>query len=553
MHDVETLCRVISMDVTADELSGLYYLLTIDNQKACKVDTRFQPTRPPWANGVRLAMCIGLDKLDDFVNQLWKSNRCYTIEKILALTPDVHPDFQMLVWDAWPDLQGASAFEVDVASYTSVRASPRPRTPLEPVVPNIVNSRSLARVCFRGRFRALSMTTPVSVQTWSRSKKDALWRATKRADRPLRCVLADCADQLDCLPSFAADVPEGVHWCVKANTSNQATIHQAIGAAAARPSVTVCANERTRSIEINGVVGGSDIDLWSLQWAVRLAPYFSVGSGFRHGVKFLRCTNIHLALTPTQRADPGSTVDGGGGGGGGGGGEGSAAYALSPFRITGIEITLTDCNADLSARLMQAASGCMPNVSVLGDRAAAGPEIFMSDILTSSIVMRHGALDVTSAKTTQLRVLSNCMLALGVGSRSLPGPPLCRHVRQLTVIGSVSPAALAHFANLTHLDCFIESAEEAQAVMNLRELRVLGSTIRAHEQAVDALRSMLHRVLNMHTWPKLQRFNIKSGGGEPIIFGIADEISMEFPGVFQLAAFVARAVRVLGVELVVNL
>lgn len=114
------------------ELTGMLHLLSADCEKTCLSSPRLGP----WADGIRLAMYVGLDKLEQMVLAMWEgefttsfgpsASTCRVESMLMAMRLKLpwacQRDFEMMVWDRWPALRAQPVFELDLAIFSTVRA-----------------------------------------------------------------------------------------------------------------------------------------------------------------------------------------------------------------------------------------------------------------------------------------------------------------------------------------------------------------------------------------------------------------------------------------------
>lgn len=134
------MCRPIALpSFTTPEFQGFCTMLDP------KWALRFHDTLPlgAWAHGLKIAIFVGLDKLDDMIKDIWRheddapQTRILTIRTLLNslrarlgdCTGSCARDFEMRVWNANPDWKEGGRCGIDVREFLSVRLVARCHTP----------------------------------------------------------------------------------------------------------------------------------------------------------------------------------------------------------------------------------------------------------------------------------------------------------------------------------------------------------------------------------------------------------------------------------------
>lgn len=408
---------------------------------------------------------------------------------------------------------------------------------------------------------------------WLRSKREALCRhAVRRDDRDRVLVLAHVgwrdADMMFNL--LAEQMPRGACWGLKVYDAELWQVDEIFPPHLTKPAFVVCTSDadadddfnaagvrgdgtrEERTVHIKGVDGGSPMSLRALEWSLRMPRSVLWGR-----IKSLTCDDIDVVLSTGEQTSARDRDVFGSSSGNGGTVISSFAIGnvrLPEFKYPNMEIHLTNCNAALVRCLSRAAVDCAPNLTIVGQRSASAPTAaLMPGARATSITMQHGALDVSRAKMSHLRVASgDNVLRLREGTSSLPTGASARFLKRLSVNGTVQPSVLSLFANLTHLECFVENQDEAESVMSLRKLIVLGVHTRPKDAAVAALRAILSEVMSLHSWPQLEQLAITA---EPTSVSVMsdDKTCMHYDGVFEHVRDVARAVRVLDMHVTIRM
>jgi len=286
---------------------------------------------------------------------------------------------------------------------------------------------------------------------------------------------------------FARALPRGTRWVLKASGyeakhlrwSRDFTLGQSrVFDGGVTPAALVCSKGGIVSV-IGGTMPGTPLFVDDLEWALETPSQLAVQT--------VVCLNIDLALSATQT----SSLAGG-------------ADLLTKFAFWGTKISLVRCDSALVRAMLKAAAVVSPHITVFGLRA---PDVVMPTVDTQLITFDHGALDVTTAITAELNVISNGPLDLDAESCSLPHTH-GHALKRLSVRGTVAAAALVRFSNLEILDCHVEHVGEANGVMTLRRLKKLTIHCRPSDSSIASLYALL-RAMERRNWPLLKTFELK--------------------------------------------